>query len=58
MQITRLLVLGSLLALAACSSPTGPDEKFVSRPAAGGGNAVGVMNPCGPNFCPKTAGKN
>ena len=60
MLITRLLVLSGLLALAACSSPTGPDESLKSLggpTVSGGGHGVGVLNPCGLGYCPKTSGK-
>lgn len=60
MRIKRLLVLSVFLSLAACASPTGPNETQQSStkaPVSGGGSTVGVFNPCGPNWCPKTSGR-
>ncbi len=47
MSITRLLILGGLLGLAACSSPTGPNARLAETESPESGHGVGVVQPCG-----------
>jgi hypothetical protein len=48
MSITRLLILGGLSALTACSSsPTEPNGRVAATPAQDEGKKVGIIHPCG-----------